>query len=79
MRDGSRPPRNEFVEGSFLVRSSRALTEKRLLNIITMLDHHGRHIKRNLEFSHIATSNHYLSDVVGYAVARHHAAGIECG
>jgi hypothetical protein len=48
-----------------LIRASRALTEERLLNFLTVLDQHGRHIKRNLEFSNIATSNHYLSDVVG--------------
>ena len=48
-----------------LVRQSQGLSEKRLLNFLAMLDQHGRHIKRNLEFSNIATSNHYLSDVVG--------------
>lgn len=48
-----------------LVRTSEALTEQRLLNFLTMLDQHGRHIQRNLEFSNIANSNHYLSDIVG--------------
>lgn len=30
-----------------------------------LLQQHGNYIRRNLEFSYIATSNHYLSDVVG--------------
>ena len=38
------------------------LTLKELLRII---DSHGAHIKRNLEFSNIATSNHYLADITG--------------
>ncbi len=48
-----------------LFRKSPGLTDERLLNLLTMLDQHGSHIKRNLEFSNIATSNHYLSDIVG--------------
>jgi hypothetical protein len=30
-----------------------------------LLQQHGNYIRRNLEFSYIATSNHYLSNVVG--------------
>lgn len=48
-----------------LLRKSAALTEERLLHFLALLEHHGGHIRRNLEFSHLATSNHYLSDVVG--------------
>lgn len=49
----------------YLFRDSRNLTEERLLMLLTMFEQHGAHIRRNLEFSHVATSNHYLSDVVG--------------
>ncbi len=49
----------------YLFRDSRNLTEARLLTLLTMLEQHGAHIRRNLEFSHVATSNHYLSDVAG--------------
>jgi hypothetical protein len=48
----------------YLFRDSRNLSEERLLMLLTMFDQHGAHIRRNLEFSHVATSNHYLSDVV---------------
>jgi len=36
-----------------------------LKDLLRLFDQHGAHIKRNLEFSHIANSNHYLADVVG--------------
>jgi hypothetical protein len=48
-----------------LFRSSPRLNEERLLQMLAMFDAHGAHIRRNLEYSYIATSNHYLSDVVG--------------
>jgi hypothetical protein len=48
-----------------LLRRSRALDEGRLSTLLSLLDAHGRHIRRNLEFSYVATGNHYLSDVVG--------------
>ena len=48
-----------------LFRSSTQVTEERLRMLLTLLDQHGAHIRRNLEFSHVATSNHYLSDIAG--------------
>jgi len=36
-----------------------------LKDFLKLLDQHGAHIQRNLEFSHIANSNHYLADVTG--------------
>jgi uncharacterized heparinase superfamily protein len=41
------------------------MSEEALRELLAMLDQHGAHIQRNLEFSYIATSNHYLSDVAG--------------
>src|SRR5581483_6636234 len=36
-----------------------------LKELLKIFDQHGAHIKRNLEFSNIATSNHYLADITG--------------
>ncbi len=48
-----------------LFRASPQLNEERLLLLLKTFDQHGAHIRRNLEFSHVATSNHYFSDVAG--------------
>lgn len=48
-----------------LLRGATNVTEQRLAMLLTLFEQHGRYIRRHLEFSYIATSNHYLSDVVG--------------
>ena len=44
---------------------SPKLDEDALAELLMMFDQHGAHIRRNLEYSHIATSNHYMCDVAG--------------
>ena len=46
-------------------RHSPQLNAEFLSFFLQLLQRHGNYIRRNLEFSYIATSNHYLSDVVG--------------
>jgi hypothetical protein len=46
-------------------RHSPQLDSAFLQFFLRLLQQHGNYIRRNLEFSYIATSNHYLSDVVG--------------
>jgi hypothetical protein len=46
-------------------RVSEAMKEDRLAMMLRLFDQHGRFIVDNNEFSYIATSNHYLSNVVG--------------
>jgi hypothetical protein len=48
-----------------LVRRSPRLDAARLSALLSAFDEHGAHVRRNLEYSHLATSNHYLSDVAG--------------
>ena len=48
-----------------LFRHAPQMNETALAGLLRMFDQHGAHIQRNLEFSHIATSNHYLADVTG--------------
>lgn len=46
-------------------RHAESFTVDRLLRWLQLLEQHGAHIKRNLEFTHLGTSNHYLTNVVG--------------
>lgn len=48
-----------------LFRSSPQIDEDALAELLMMFDQHGAHIRRNLEYSHIATSNHYMCDIAG--------------
>ncbi|MDT5060717.1 MAG: hypothetical protein QOH63_1176 [Acidobacteriota bacterium] len=48
-----------------LLRRSPQLNDETLPALLQMFDQHGAHIRRNLEFTYISTSNHYFSDVVG--------------
>lgn len=48
-----------------LISGAREFDDDSLAFMLALFDEHGRHISRHLEFSHIATSNHYLTDVAG--------------
>ena len=48
-----------------LVRHAACLSEARLQMMLGLLEQHGEYIRRHLEFSYIATSNHYLTNVIG--------------
>ena len=48
-----------------LLRRSPEMDEAALAMFLETFDQHGSHIRRNLEFSYLSTSNHYLSDVAG--------------
>jgi hypothetical protein len=47
------------------LRTSPTLDTENLNFVLRLLQQHGNYIQNNLEFSFIATSNHYLSDITG--------------
>ena len=48
-----------------LVRRAGCMSADRLQMMVGLFEQHGKYIRQHLEFSYIATSNHYLTDVVG--------------
>jgi uncharacterized heparinase superfamily protein len=48
-----------------VLRKSAHFNEDSLASFLSLFQQHGTYIKNNLEFSYLATSNHYLADVVG--------------
>jgi hypothetical protein len=48
-----------------LCRTADSLTADRLAALLQTFEQHGLHIQRNLEFSYLGNSNHYLTDLVG--------------
>ena len=48
-----------------LFKTSPQITEQTFTQLLALLDQHGTYIRNNPEFSYIATSNHYFSDVIG--------------
>ena len=44
---------------------SARIDKDALAELLMIFDQHGAHIRRNLEYSYIATSNHYMCDVAG--------------
>ena len=54
------------LSGAFAAfRRAPDLDSEKLVQLLRIFDQHGRFIHDHLEFSYIATSNHYLSNVVG--------------
>ena len=48
-----------------LFRRAHCLSPERFAYMVRFFGQHGEYIRRHLEFSYIATSNHYLTNVVG--------------
>lgn len=48
-----------------LLLPSPQIDEDAVSELLMIFDQHGAHIRRNLEYSHISNSNHYMCDVAG--------------
>lgn len=54
-----------LMAAASLFRRSPLLTDGTIARLVRMLIEHARFIRANLEYSHLITSNHYLSDLIG--------------
>ena len=54
-----------WIAGYGFFRDSPEITDEFLLKFLKSLYQHGRHIRSNLEYSEVLTSNHYLSNISG--------------
>ena len=58
--------RAQNLLGAFTVfRRAPGFDSEKLAQLLRIFDQHGTFIREHLEFSYLATSNHYLSDVAG--------------
>ncbi|HKP86275.1 MAG TPA: heparinase II/III family protein, partial [Blastocatellia bacterium] len=57
-----------IIAATEMLLASKQMTDEAIELILKILLAHGRYIRANLEFSHRAASNHYLSDLIGMFV-----------
>lgn len=54
-----------WIWGFYFFKNSKSLTDEFIINFLKSCLIHGRHIRKNLEWDELVTSNHYISDLVG--------------
>jgi hypothetical protein len=54
-----------WIAGYSFLKDSPRITDAFLLKFLKSLYQHGKHIRKNLEYSEVLTSNHYLSNITG--------------
>ncbi len=54
-----------WILGYYFFKDSKGITDEFLLKFLKSILIHGKHIRKNLEYSSKLTSNHYLSDIAG--------------